>query len=283
LILFGVAGFAVCLLIILVVSLSSDSATASKFDEALIEDIAPPELGTVTLYTPVNTIHAGQKLTEADFQEVYWPRNSVPDGAIKDLSKIIGSFAANDLSKGEPVKSNHLSNSDGATQSDTLNITQGMRALTIEVNAKRGIEGWALPSTRVDIVLTYLSDGELTSKVVVENAKVLSTGGDSSTANERVGMKKSKVSASSTVTVEVVPRDALKIETAQQMGTLSLHMRAQDDNKSSGVNSFTKNDFESAKNEDGQPTKKAQCKRGKMKISGKEYIVDCDGNLEPAE
>ena len=280
LILFGVAGFAFCLLVLLVLSLNSDSATASKFDEASIEEAAPPELGSVTLYAPVSTIKVGQQLTAADFHEVYWPRNAVPADAITDLAAVAGRYSGAELQKGEPLKQAQLAGE--ALKTDTLDITPGMRAVTIEVNAKRGLEGWALPGTRVDVVLTYVTEGQLTSKIAVENAKVLSTGGDSTNVNERLGVRRSRVSASPTVTIEVTPKDALKIETAQQLGTLSLHMRAPDDNKASGIESYGRNDLENTKS-DNTEKKKPTCKRGKMKIGGKDYIVDCDGGLTPIE
>ena len=54
-------------------------------------------------------------------------------------------------------------------------------------------------------------------------------------------------------------------------------MRAPDDNRSSGIDSIDKQDIKGgyANTNEGNTT----CRKGKMRISGKEYLVDCDGQL----
>lgn len=259
------------LLSVFVLSLYSRSTAAKQTNPA--EENLPPVAGTITLYTPARDIMAGTKLSEVEFKEIFWPRNSVPDGAVREITQLQGMYAKMDIPYGEPIQLKHISNNRAEVK--TIDITPGMRAITIEVNAKRGVEGWTLPGSNVDIILTYLEEGELTSKVVVENARVLSTGGDLSTAEERFPAGRKKVSVSPTVTLEVTPTDALKIETAQQLGSLSLHLRAQEDHKSSGVESVNRSDLQGDINKDQKTT----CNRGKMRIGGKEYLVDCEGQL----
>lgn len=259
------------LLSVFLLSLYSRSTATKQTNPA--EENMPPVAGTITLYTPARDVASGTKLSEVEFKEIFWPRNSVPDGAVREITQLQGMYAKTDIPYGEPIQLKHISNNRADVR--TIDITPGMRAITIEVNAKRGVEGWTLPGSNVDIVLTYLEDGELTSKVVVENARVLSSGGDVSTAEERFPTGRKKVQFSPTVTLEVNPTDALKIETAQQLGTLSLHLRATDDNKSSGVESVNKHDLQGENGKKEQAT----CSRGKMRIDGKEYMVDCDGQL----
>ena len=273
LILVSIAVFAFLLLSVLIVFLYSKNATATR-QETVAEEVVPPVAGTITLYTPARDIPTGTKVSEIEFKEIFWPRNSVPDGAVRDLSQMQGMYSKIDIPYGEPILLSDLTSDRNSVR--TLEITSGMRAVTIEINAKRGVEGWALPGSRVDIVLTYMEDGNLTSKVVVENARVLSSGGDSSTAEERFPTGRRKVKAAPTVTLEATPTDALKIETAQQLGTLSLHMRAQGDDLSSGVDSVDRNDLSG---DIPKPKDESTCRRGKMKIAGKDYLVDCNGDL----
>jgi pilus assembly protein CpaB len=237
LIFISLVAVAFLLMSVFLLSIYSRSATASKQDNANSE-IAPPVAGTITLYTPARDIPAGTKVSEIEFKEIFWPRNSVPDGAVRELSQLKDMYAKLDIPYGEPIKLENLTRDRSVIRS--IDITPGMRAISIEVNAKRGVEGWALPGSRVDVILTYMEEGNLTSKVVVENARVLSSGGDSSTAEERFPTGRRKVTASPTVTLEVMPEDALKIETSQQLGSLSLHLRAADDNRSSGVTSVNR-------------------------------------------
>lgn len=282
LILVSIACFAVVLLVLLVMSFGSGQATAAKFED-LAEDQSSNKVeeSTAQIYVPSRDLQAGEQLKAEDLEEVFWAKDTIPQDAIKEKSEVVGTFASVALQKGEPIKKSSISIDNN--KSEVLNITPGMRAVTIEVNAKRGIEGWALPGTRVDVVLTYVADGELTSKIVVENTRVLSNGGDSGTGSgDRLGARK-PMTGSTTVTLETTPKDALKIETAQQKGTLTLHMRSLEDSKTSGVETFTENELEKddkePKSNSNKGEKKSDCSRGKMKIGGKEYIVDCNGQI----
>ena len=180
-------------------------------------------------------------------------------------------FAKRSLAYGQPIVASDLTDSPEGVQ---IKIRSGMRAVTIDVSAKRGVEGWAMPGSYVDVVLTHVDNGQLTSKVVVENSRILSTGGDASSAKERFASGRRRVKASPTVTLEVSPTHALQIETAQQLGTLSLHLRAEEDHVSGGVESVNQKDL-SVKTEEEGP----ECNRGKMLVGGEEFWLDCNGKL----
>jgi len=245
------------------------------------EIIIPSQISSMTLYAPVRNISSGAVLQIEDFKEIYWPKASIPEDAVLDKLEIKG-FAKRNLFADQPLTRSLISLNKAEV--DYLKITPGMRAIAIEIDAKRGVEGWALPGSRVDVILTYLIDGkELSSKIVVENAKVLSTGGDVSTAKDR--LTASKVSrVSPTVTLEVNPRDALKIETAIQLGSLSLHLRAPDDDVLTDTQSIGRYDIEGKSKKDilDKKEKTNNCIKGRMKIDGKDYIVDCNGELLPS-
>ena len=260
------------LLSVFILSIYSRSATATKQAEVVKEEVVAPVAGTVVLYTPARDVAVGTKISEVELKEIFWPRSSVPEGSVQDLSVLKEMYVKEEIPYGEPIQLRHLSNDRTAVRS--IDIASGMRAVTIEVNARRSVDGWALPGRRVDVILTYMDQGELTSKVVVENARILTAGGDISTTEERLPAGRKRMKANPTVTLEVPPEAALKIETAQQLGNLSLHMRAQEDNRASGVDEVNKNDIS------GKPKKEdLGCTKGKMRIAGKDYFVDCDGKL----
>ncbi len=256
---------------LLVIVLQSRTATATKPQETTETVAANVNNDTVVLFTPAKPVSAGTSLGSVELRELMWPKAELPVGAVDDLALLHNKFAKVDLKYGEPILAASLTDTpEGAL----IKIKSGMRAVTIDISAKRGVEGWAMPGNSVDVVLTHVDQGQLTSKVVVENSRILSTGGDASTATQRFASGRNKIAASSTVTLEVSPTDALKIETAQQMGTLSLHMRADEDHLTSGIDSVNQADFSEPKKQDGP-----DCNKGKMKIAGQEYWLDCDGKL----
>ncbi len=229
--------------------------------------------GTVTLYASEKFVRQGSKLSDYKFREVYWPRNSVPDGAVRNLAEMQDMYAKLDIPNGVPIQADHLTKEKGAT---ILDITSGMRAVTIPIDEKSGVEGWAQPGSRVDVILTYMQDAELKSKIMVEYARVLSLGGDSRDAAQRNVAGTQTVQAQRTITLEVTPGDALKVQTALQLGKLSLILRDGGDSKTSDKMEVTQGEIGgNAKNKKPDNT----CSKGTMRMGGKEYMINCDGSM----
>ncbi len=276
--LLGAAGLAISILLVITVVLNYRTEARAKENIPLPPVSAVPAvIGTVTLLAPSRDIAPGTKLTMADLKEVYWPRNQVPQDAIHDISEAQNLFSKQKLSAGMPVLRTNLSSEPALTP---LSLTKGFRAVSIEVDAVSGIEGHALPGTRVDVVLTYMrKDDALTSKVLVQNARVLSYGGDDKPIAERAFMQNARRSmqSESTITLETTPQDALKIETAKQLGHLSLFMRAGDDNQGQEIVELNARDIDQGYRK--HIVTGANCSKGRVKSAGKEYLVDCEGGL----
>ena len=274
------AGLSLSLLVIFFVVLNFRPADATNPGQVRISNEPTQSLlGTVTLLTPEKKVASGSSLSDVTFKEVYWPRNQVPENAILDPGELRGMYAKQDLIPGVPLQRLHITKEPALA---TLPVTPGNRAVAIPVDDTAGIECHALPGTRVDVILTYHEEGKLTSKVIVQNARVLSYGGDvtpiyaRTTAGERLGRK-----PSSTITLDVSPKDALTLQTARQLGRLSLVMRSADDDKSPGVTEMDQNDIDgNARNSSARNTRKPRgCNPGRIKMDGKEYVVDCDGSI----
>ncbi len=266
------AGLAFSLLIILFL-VNQKSVEANN---PVVEPVvAAATVGTVTLFVPTRNIRAGSKLTEADFRDVYWPRNTVPQEAVRDLSEIRGKYAKVDLQQDYPLRRSNLTDERLTV---TLPITPGMRAVTIEVDAQAGIEGWALPGSKVDVILTYVQDGNLTSKVIVQNARVLSYAGSATAPDESLAPRMPRnVRSGSTITLEVSPGDALTIATSKALGTLGLLMRAPEDDKATATTEVNRSSIDGGNISKGH--KRNDCNRGVMRIDGREYMIDCDGSI----
>lgn len=274
---FSLVGITVCLLIVLLVLINNKSANA-KQDRMASQSASSLSagVGNVVLYAPIADVPPGTKLSQVELKEVYWPRHQIPDGAIRDAGEAKALYAKNKLVANMPLVRAALSSQPTR---NALALTKGYRAVAIDVDATSGIEGHALPGTRVDVVLTYDKEEELTSKVIVQNARVLSYGGDDKMIQDReLDMLEGPTRPSSTITLEVLPQDALKISTARQVGRLSLLMRAADDDQGPAVTELGKRDL------DGELPRKPQqtngnCSKGRVKMGGREFMVGCDGSI----
>jgi pilus assembly protein CpaB len=270
------AGLAFSLLVVLFVVFSFSSRSEQKEVAATNTNSIPSAIGTVTLLTPDRLIRAGTKLSEVSFKEVYWPRNQVPDGAVRDIDEMKQLFAKVDLQSGVPIQRSQLASEAVQT---TLPVTPGNRAVAFEVDATAGIEGHVLPGTRVDVVLTYYEQGNLISKVIVQNARVLSYGGDFTPVEKRTVVSNSVRQTSRTITLDVAPKDALQITTARQLGRLSLIMRSSEDEKGLVKTDFSQDEIDKSARTARDKRAAGNCMKGTARMGDREYLVGCDGSL----
>lgn len=274
----GAAGLAFALLVLLIGVFNFRSDVSARSD-AVPRPLSNPgtSVSTVSLLAPDQPVRAGTRLSEVRFKEVFWPRNQVPDQAMRDPAELRTLYARVDLAANIPIQRTQLTTE--GRESTTLALTPRNRAVSIEVDETSGLEGHALPGTKVDVVLTFFEDERLVSKVIVQNARVLSYGGDATNIADR-SMLTGESGArrmSRTITLDVSPKDALQIATARQLGRLSLLMRSSDDDVGVAVDMVTQDDIR-----DGQPRRsdsRGSCRSGRMRMGNREYVVDCDGSI----
>lgn len=269
------AGLAFSLLVVLFVVFSFGGKSEEKIASPTTNSV-PAAIGTVTLLTPDRMIRAGTKLSEVQFKEMYWPRNQVPDGAVRDVNEMKDWFSKVDLQPGVPVQRSQLAREAVQT---TLPVSPGNRAVAFEVDATAGIEGHALPGTKVDVVLTFYENGNLVSKVIVQNARVLSYGGDFTPLDKRALTVAGPRATSRTITLDVSPKDALSLTTAKQLGRLSLIMRSSEDDKGLEKTEWDADKFKDATSARERSQRSGSCTKGTVRMAGKEYIVSCDGSI----
>lgn len=233
-------------------------------------------VATITLLAPERPVRAGTALADVRFKKVFWPRNQVPEGSVQDVSEITGKYASQDLAAGSPIQTNQLTDH---IASATLPLTPGNRAVTINIDEETAIEFHVLPGTIVDVVLTHYVGREMETKLIVEKARVLSLGGSTESGAAQGGGRRQM--RSKTVTLDVSPKDALRIIGSKRIGKLSLLLRDQGDEASSPVTEVTTVDIVQPKEQ--LPVKVKACTKGRVKIDGNEFVVHCDGKIFPAE
>ncbi|NLF24218.1 MAG: Flp pilus assembly protein CpaB [Deltaproteobacteria bacterium] len=271
------AGLAFSLLIILVVVSSSRNVDATRAAAPETPQVQHMAVGTVTLLASSKLIRTGDRIQPGVIKEIYWPRHDVPDGAVLEMAELAGKFAKVNINPEVPIVREQLSEQKIF---ETLPITMGMRAVTIQVDGETGLEGWALPGTKVDVALTHMKDGNLTTQVIVQNSRVLSYQGSVDGPMERGTLSRKSVKTGGTLTLEVSPGDALVIQTSKKLGSLSLIGRDAGDDVATPVSEI---DQRHVIKTVATPAASRVCKRGSMRIEGREYIIDCDGSITPLQ
>ncbi len=173
---------------------------------------------TTTVVVAARDLDPGTVLSDTSLQTIAWPSVSVPVGALKDTKLATGRVASALIFTGEPILEAKLAH-EGATGGLSAVLAPGKRAISIQANEIVGVAGYVHPGSRVDIMVNIRgSQDKPVSKIVLTNILVLATAQD-----DKRDQTKPKVV--STVTLEVDPHQAEKIDLARSIGTLSMVLR----------------------------------------------------------
>lgn len=198
--------------------------------------VAPPVPQGPKVLVAQRALPVGTIVTQDSILFQQWPQELVQDAYFiegeADMAKLIGTVVRNPITAGQPVTQGSLV-SPGDRGFLAAALGPGMRAVTINVSQKTGVSGFIFPGDHVDLLLTQIVGGGDTSlkttETVLRNLRVLAT--DQSTDTEIIDGR-SIVKQSKTVTLEVTPRIAEKIQVAETIGSLSLSLRSIADNQS---------------------------------------------------
>lgn len=183
----------------------------------------------VNIVVATQPMEFGTKITPAMLRLQPWPANSVPQGAFTTIPAVLkdNRVALRPIVPNEPVLASKVSGTDGRATLAAV-LPEGMAAYSIPVDAVRGVSGFVLPGTLVDVLLTRQIDGEgadskdLRSDVILRSVQVMAV---DQLANDKEGKPK----VSRTATLAVTLADAQRLSIAQKMGTLSLALRKVED------------------------------------------------------
>lgn len=199
---------------------STQSAQASAGQGTTPSDeSAQPIMPTVPVLVASGSYAVGTQITETVLSVKQEEQSAVPKGALllRDKEQIIGMFLVNPISSRQHITRDDLARFAPISQ---LKLPAGYRAVTINVDSRSGVEGWAKPDTKVDVIFAFEDEGKKKVITLLEQIKVLSFSGSKKTDAERAEVGGKDVQT--TVTLQVTERDAKKLELARINGQLSL-------------------------------------------------------------
>lgn len=186
-------------------------------------------------------IELGSKITPQMLTSLDWPAGSVPPGAFTDVKALQDRVVKIGVLRGEPLVEGKLAPA-GSQGGLSAVIAEGKRAMTVRVNDVVGVAGFALPGNYVDVMVNAQQDktrgeeGRQISKTVLEHVLVLAVA-------QEAGRDDTKPKVVSAVTLELSPADSEKLDLARSVGTLSLVLRNQVDQKKVATVGVTKSEL----------------------------------------
>jgi pilus assembly protein CpaB len=155
-----------------------------------------------------------------------WPEDNITDSMLVqgqvNLKDYDGSVARRAIQKGEPIVKNVLvKSSEGGFMSAVLE--PGKRAISIAVDSTTGNAGFIFPGDRVDLILTLATGDRRSpmraSQTFVEDVRILAV-------DQMLDNPENKAMLAKTVTIEVTPKQAEKVNVAKDLGKISLSLRS---------------------------------------------------------
>lgn len=179
---------------------------------------------TVQVVVAARDLDLGSVINQGMLEAAGWPRGAEPKGAFNETAPLDGRVLRTSVLRGEPISENKLA-PVGSKGGLSAVIKEGKRAVTVKVNEVVGVAGFALPGNFVDVLINTPDERERPiSKIVLERMLVLAVAQEAS-------QDQTKPRVVSAVTLEVTPEEAEKLDLARSVGTLSLVLRNQVDNK----------------------------------------------------
>jgi len=175
------------------------------------------QFDTVPIPVPIEPVSAGTILKDIRFQKVAFPRHQIPVGAVFDIEPFLASMAIAPLPANLPIFEKNLSVNPSASNPVINRIPDGMRAITVKVDATGAVEGWASSGAIVDVLLVTAQG----TRVVAEKVRILSA---ARSVNPIQNSSSNRVP--STVTLLVTQEQALTITTASPHGKIAFALRS---------------------------------------------------------
>lgn len=152
----------------------------------------------------------GSKLTEQNLLLVDWPKANIPKGAFSSVEEIKDRVTVTKVVAGVPIVAAELA-APGSGVGLVASIKPGMRAMSLRVNEVIGVAGFVLPNTFVDII----SVQNKVAHEVLKHVEVLAIA-------QQTFVEEGKAKVVSTVTLELTPKQVLKLAETTHKGELML-------------------------------------------------------------
>jgi pilus assembly protein CpaB len=188
---------------------------------------APPARQIVVV--GAEKIPAGSLIAAKDIKTMPWYMSDLIKGSFKEVKQLENRVTMVEMFQNDFVLESKLVPKEGGVGGLTAVIDKDKRAVSVKVDSVIGVAGFVLPGTYVDVIATGQprSDAELTSKMIIENVKVL-TADQTLDKDPKGEAKKSQV-----VTLLLDPEQAQKIALALTDSHIQLALRNPQD---SGIN-----------------------------------------------
>lgn len=200
--------------------------TATKVMEA--KDDKPEEIAMEEIYVAATDIDLGELMTTDAVRAEEWPKDKIPDGAVRSEDEMEDRRTLVRLFPGEPILNAKMIEKD-KWQDATQSIPAGYRVVAVRVDATSAAANLIKPGHRVD-VMVFLKSGrngitETGTHTFLRDVKVFSVDAKLSiNPDDEDGPITAK-----NISLLVKPEQAQKVSLASELGVIKLSLRRDDE------------------------------------------------------
>ena len=182
------------------------------------------EVASMQVVVASQPLPVGTRIHEGHLRVVAWPSRNPVKGSFTEGKALIDRGVIAAIGENEPVTETKVAPLAAGAGLPPV-IPSGMRAISVRVNEVIGVAGFAVPGTRVDVLVTVdgssKANDEPMTRTVVSYVQVLTAG----TKFDQEKSKDGKPIPTSVVTLMVLPEDAERIALASNEGKITLALR----------------------------------------------------------
>lgn len=188
-------------------------------------------MNTVEVVVAARSLRYGEPLTPADVRMVTWPADAQPPGVFTDIDQLVPDprrprVALRAMEPNEPILAVKVSQ-PGQPAGIAAQLSPGMRAFTIRVDAGSGISGTMRPGDMVDLYWTGRGEQGEVTRLLQSAIRIIAL-------DENADQDRSFSGVPRSVTVEAAPETVAIIAQGQSTGRLSLSVVGLDDERDLG-------------------------------------------------
>lgn len=182
------------------------------------------EVASMQVVVATQPLPVGTRLHSGHLRVVAWPSRNPVKGSFAEGTPLIDRGVIAAIGENEPITESKIAALEAGAGLPPV-IPAGMRAISVRVNEVIGVAGFAVPGTRVDVLVTVDGQGQANdepmTRTVVSHVQVLTAG----TKFDQEKSKDGKPIPTSVVTLMVLPEDAERIALASNEGKITLALR----------------------------------------------------------
>ncbi|MFC6197958.1 Flp pilus assembly protein CpaB [Ponticaulis profundi] len=203
-------------------------------------------------------MQVGHRIAPDDLEWQSWPEERLSDAYFTEASnpdamtELAGAIVRIPVFSGEPVLAQKVVQV-GDKSMLTAVLSEGMRAVAVEISVETAAGGFILPGDRVDVILSYdreVAENDMiverpATRTVLQNVRVLAI--DQSFQK----IEDEDVVVGTTATLELKPAHAETLMLATRMGEISLSLRGLSDSREDAPDVIAAGSLEAARDNGG--------------------------------